>query len=257
MLFAHAQQATGHDRFIGTLDLNQLRLSERRCAINQSRGGRAQHHPTRCSDRLHPLRHPDLLADRGVTERPRTDLTRDHLTGVQAHAQPQVHTVSHLDIDGKPLGLLLNAQRGHASSNSVVLQCHRRPEDRHDAVAGELVHRAAIPLNHHCRTVDQIGHDLSQPLRPDRYRDLHRTNNVGEQDRHLLVLRRSTDLCDRCTTLVTELGVRWQFGAARPTEHSRRRQSTATIPAGVHVSIVSPLLGDVRRIAVPSPTTKF
>ena len=49
----------------------------------------------------------------------------------------------------------------------------------------------------------------------------------------------------------------WQFGAARPTEQPRRGQSTATIPAGVHVSIVSPLVSDVRHIAVPSPTRSF
>ena len=71
-------------RLIGTLDPNQLRLAESRCAINQSRGGRAEHHPTRRSDRLHPLSHPDLLTDSGVTERARTDLTGDHLTRVQA-----------------------------------------------------------------------------------------------------------------------------------------------------------------------------
>ena len=59
------------------------------------------------------------------------------------------------------------------------------------------------------------------------------------------------------TALVTELGVRRQFGAARPTGHPRRGQSTATIPAGVHVSIVSPLLGDVCRITVPSPIRSF
>ena len=32
---------------------------------------------------------------------------------------------------------------------------------------------------------------------------------------------------------------------------------TATVPAGVHVSIVSPLVSDVRHIAVPSPTRSF
>ena len=48
-----------------------------------------------------------------------------------------------------------------------------------------------------------------------------------------------------------------EFGAARPAGHSRRRQRTATVTAGVHVSIVSPLLGDVRRIVVPSPTRSF
>jgi hypothetical protein len=94
MLFAHAQHATGHDRFIGTLDLNQLGLAKSRCAINQPRGGRAKHHPTRRSDRFHPLCHPDLLTNGGVSERPRTDLTGDHLTGVQAHAQPEVDSVA-------------------------------------------------------------------------------------------------------------------------------------------------------------------
>jgi hypothetical protein len=63
----------------------------------------------RCWYRFHPLCHPDLLTNGGVSERPRTDLTGDHLTGVQAHAQPEVHSVAILDLGGKPLGLLLNA----------------------------------------------------------------------------------------------------------------------------------------------------
>ena len=42
-----------------------------------------------------------------------------------------------------------------------------------------------------------------------------------------------------------------------PTEQPRRSQRTATVPAGVHVSIVSLLLGDVRRIAAPSPIRSF
>ena len=101
--------ATGHDRFIGTLDLNQLGLAESRCAINQPCGRRAEHHPTRRSDRLHPLSHPDLLADGGVTQSARADLTGDHLTGVQAHPQPQFDTVAVVDLHGEPLRLLLNA----------------------------------------------------------------------------------------------------------------------------------------------------
>ena len=53
------------------------------------------------------------------------------------------------------------------------------------------------------------------------------------------------------------LEFRRQLRAARPTRQSRRRQCTATVPAGVHVSIVSPLVSDVRHIAVPSPTRSF
>ena len=54
---------------------------------------------------------PDLLTDRGVSQRPRTNLTGDHLTGVKAHPHLEVHTVALSDFDAKPLRLLLNAQR--------------------------------------------------------------------------------------------------------------------------------------------------
>src|SRR6478736_2353265 len=84
---------------------------------------------------------------------------------------------------------------------------------------------------------------------PNRRCNVHRVHHIGEQHRHLLVLRRSSGVCERCTALVTELRVRRQFGAARPTEQPRRGQSTDTISAGVHVSIVSLLVNGVRHIA--------
>ena len=77
-------------------------------------------------------------------------------------------------------------------------------------------------------------------------------HHIGEEHRDLLVLGGSADLCERCTALVAELGVGRQFGAARPTRQPRRRQSTSTISAGVHLNIVSPLISDVRHIAVLS-----
>jgi transposase-like protein len=48
-----------------------------------------------------------------------------------------------------------------------------------------------------------------------------------------------------------------QVRAARPAQQSRRCQRPATVPRAVHVSIVSPLVNDVRHIAVPSPTRSF
>jgi hypothetical protein len=76
-------------------------------------------------------------------------------------------------------------------------------------------------------------------------------NNIGEKHRHLLVLRRLGRLFKRRTALVAELRFRWQFGAARPAGRCRR-QRAATIPAGVHVNIVSPLISGVRHIAMRS-----
>jgi len=68
MPFNHAQQLTGGHLRVGTLNLNQLSLAQGRCAFNQSRRGRAEHHPTRRGNRLHPLSHPHLLTDRGVSQ---------------------------------------------------------------------------------------------------------------------------------------------------------------------------------------------
>ena len=69
-------------------------------------------------------------------------------------------------------------------------------------------------------------------------------HHVGEQDGDLFVFSPSSHLCEWRAALVTELGVWWQFDAARPTEQPRRGPFTATIPAGVHVSIISPLVND-------------
>jgi len=113
-----------------------------------------------------------------------------------------------LVVDGKPLRLLLDAQRRQAGAESVILQRGWRAEHRHDFVAGELVHGAAETLNHPCRTVDEFGHNLAQPLRAHRRRNVHRVHRVGEQHRDLLVLRRSSGRCKSRTAFATELGRR-------------------------------------------------
>jgi hypothetical protein len=201
-----------------------------RCAFNQSRGGRAEHHPTRRSDRLHPLGHPDLLTDCRVTQSTRTYFTGYHLTGVQPHTQLEFHTVAVSDFDSKPRRLLLKAEGSHACTCRVVLESHWRAEHRHDPVAGELVHGPAVALHHRTRMLDQLGHDLPQPLGAHRRRDLHRMHNVGEQDRHLLELRRFADRCDLRTAVVTELGVLAQFSAACHARHSGRRHASTADP---------------------------
>ena len=68
-------------------DLEHLWLAESRSALDKSRGRSAEHHLTRRSHRLHSLSQPHLLADGGVTQSTRTDLTGDHLTGIETNAQ--------------------------------------------------------------------------------------------------------------------------------------------------------------------------
>ena len=120
------------DWLIRVFDADTLNCTQSRHPLDQPRRGRAEHHATRRCPRLHPLGHTDLLTNGGVTERPRTDFTGDHLTGVKSHPQLQVHTVAPSDIDCDRLGLLLNPQGRQTRTNSVILQGHRCTEYRHD-----------------------------------------------------------------------------------------------------------------------------
>jgi len=137
------------------------------------------------------------------------------LTGVEPDTDLEVHTVALTDIDGDPLGLLLNAQGSQAGTDCVILQCRWRAEHRHDPVAGELVHRAAIAL-HDCGTVvGDISHDLPRPLRTDGCGNVHRMHHIGEQHCHLLVLSGFRRCRHRRTALQTELRVLGQLDTTR------------------------------------------
>jgi hypothetical protein len=92
---------------------------------------------------------------------------------------------------------ILNAQRRKTSADSVILQRRRRTEDRHDPVAGELVHGAAIPLHQRRAPVGKVSHDLSQSLGTNGGGDFHPVDHVGKQNRYLLVLRIGTGVVDR------------------------------------------------------------
>src|SRR5262249_39946980 len=106
--FRHTQQPMGGHRLVGTLDADTLDFTESRCALNESRCRAAEDPTTRRGHRFHPLRHTAFLTPTGVSERPRADFTGDHLTGVQAHPQPQVDTVAVFDLSDQPGGLLLD-----------------------------------------------------------------------------------------------------------------------------------------------------
>ena len=73
-----------------------------RSAIHQSCGGRADHHPTRRSDGLHPLSHPDLLTHSGVTKGPEPISQRSPGQS-SARRRPEGHAIALPDFDSDPL----------------------------------------------------------------------------------------------------------------------------------------------------------
>jgi hypothetical protein len=173
------------------------------------------------------------------------------LTGIKSHPQLKLNTVTVVNIRGEWLRVRLDRHTRQAGTNRVVLERHRSPEHRHDAVARELVDGAAEALHNYGAAVREIGHDFAQSLRPHRRGDVHRMHDIGEQDGDLFVLRRAGRL-DRCAAFATELCHRIGLRATGTTNLCRRGQSTATIPAGIHISMVSPLVNDVSHIAAPA-----
>ncbi len=130
--------------------------------------------------------------------------------------------VAGLDLRRQMLRIGLDVQRGAAGAYRVVLEGHRRAEHRHDPVAGELVHRAAVALDDHRRAAEQLAHDLAQPFRPDGRRDIHRVHHVGEEHGDLLVLGMNVDGGDGRSAHVTEAGAVPQACPARTARYGHR-----------------------------------
>src|ERR1700731_1599782 len=154
------QQPTRRHRGRGTLNKDEFLCAQGKIVLNEAGGSLAGYPPPRRRDRLHPLSHPDLLTNGGVTESARTDLTSNHLARVQPDPQLEIDTVAAFNFDGKWPRILLDCQRCETGTDSVVLQGHGCAEHRHDPVAGETADRAPETLYHPGTPVGQFGHDL-------------------------------------------------------------------------------------------------
>jgi hypothetical protein len=67
--------------------------------------------------------------------------------GMDANAELRLNPVGCLKLVLQPEHPLLNVERGAAGSEPGILHGHRRPEHRHDAVPGEILHHPAIGLD--------------------------------------------------------------------------------------------------------------
>jgi len=70
----------------------------------------------------------------------------------------------------------------------VVLVRDRRAEQRHDPVAGVLIHRALEAVDAVGEDLEEAIHDAMPFLRINLLGQLHRAFHIGEQHGHLLAL---------------------------------------------------------------------
>ena len=74
-------------------------------------------------------------------------------------------------------------ERGPDGTLGVTLPGDRRPPHRHDRVADELLHGAAVPLDEGARLVEVPGEQLTDLLGVPRLRQRRKSDQVAEQDR--------------------------------------------------------------------------
>src|SRR5262249_31507321 len=184
-------------------------------------------------------------------------------------------------------------ERGLACTPGVVLVGDRRAEERHHAVAGELVDRALDPVN---RRGEDLEHSIEHPMPlfgVELLGQAHRVDNVHEQDTQVLSLtlerapggedllsevarrvgagvarhrRRATRTAQRCAAPGAESGGLVALVRAARTPHSgtlRRQDSTTASPGGVRAPAVTPSARPARASRAwssprpPSPSRRY
>jgi hypothetical protein len=218
-LAAHAghnpERAEERDRLGLALDFVQAGVLVGDCPLGRPARRLAHQHRSRLRDRLHARSrvhqisgdHPLTLGsdrDGRLTRehsRTRAKLLRTHLLTERRHRLDQ--------IEPSPNRTL-----------RIVLGRRRRPPNRHHRIPNELLHRAAVPLDHHPRLLKVPRKQVTNLLRVTRLRHRRETDQVGEQHRD------ETALGGRS---LTSLGGRSHEG------HSPRQEPHAALAAEVHV----------------------
>ena len=138
---------------------------------------------------LHPRRQMRRLADRRVVHvEVVADRAHHDVAGVEADPDLDIDPVPLADVLGVVGHRVLHPQRGIAGPRRVVFVSQRRPEERHDAVAHDLIDGALVAVHglHH-QLEDRVD-DLPRFFRIPVRQQLHRALQVREEHRHLLAL---------------------------------------------------------------------
>jgi len=116
------------------------------------------------------------------------DLAHDDLSGIEAHANRKIQSARQPQLIGVGPERVAQVQRGVAGALRVVLVGDGRAEQRHDAVAGVLVHRAFEAVHAVGEDLEEAIENLMPLFRIDLLGQFHRAFDVGEQHGDLLAL---------------------------------------------------------------------
>ena len=125
--------------------------------------------------------HVHRIAERAIGHGPAfADLADDGGPGVDADAQLRPHPVARLELAVQAPHALLDVEGGAAGPERRVLHGNRRPEHGHDAVAGKVLHHAAVGLDRFALLANDAPGELEHGFFAETLAHHGEVHHVGE-----------------------------------------------------------------------------
>ena len=190
-----------------TLDLAHRRLPQPDVAPDERRGARGEADPSRSGRLLHSLGEADRVPDRRVGHvAALSDGPDDDLARVEPDPDRELEAVCALELFPKDGDVPLHLEGREAGAARMILVSDRSAEDRHDPVAREVVDVSLEVVDAVGEEPEEAVHDRAPVLGIDPPCELHRVDQIGEQDGDLLSL--SLHPCPICANPVREVSGR-------------------------------------------------
>ncbi len=158
---------------------------ESHVALGEPGGGLAHENAARIRQLLESPRDIGGVADGGVVHaKVIADGAHHHETGVDPHPDGQRGSAG----GGELAHPALNVQRGQHGPAGMVLTGHRRAEERHEAVAEELIHRPAVAMNLGEGQLEEALEEGMHGLRAQPLGEHRRPGEIAEEHGDLLPL---------------------------------------------------------------------
>jgi hypothetical protein len=116
------------------------------------------------------------------------DRAHHHRAAIQSHSDLNAHAFGGLHLGGMLLHRGLHGKRRVAGPHRVVLMRDRRAEERHDAVAHDLIDGPLVAVHRGHHALEDGVEELTGFLGVAVGQQLHRALEIGEQHGDLLAL---------------------------------------------------------------------
>ena len=113
-------------------------------------------------------------------------IARDHLAAVDADASLEADAPDLVEVLIERRERVAHLGCGSNGTQRIVLVHDRYAEDRHHGVADELLHDAAVTLDHRAHRVEIAAHETTVRLGVELLAQSRRVDEVGEENRDVL-----------------------------------------------------------------------